>query len=85
MRFKFESEPVEVWYSFATIVDDDEEFNDTDMGDDVRVRSRDVSNDAGTRSRAGGDGAVDAFKLDELFFCVANWCLQGNDFEFSVN
>lgn len=72
MRFKFESEPVEVWYSFATIVDE-EEVNDTDMGDDVRVRARDDdSNDAGTRSRAGGDGAVDAFKLDKLFFCVAN-------------
>lgn len=72
-RFKLESDPVEAALAkpFTTMVDGDEPNDEYD--DEVGVRSRDCdSNDGGTRSRAGGDGADDAFKSEQICFCVAN-------------
>lgn len=54
---------------FTIIVDADDPNDEYD--DEVCVRSRD-SNDGGTRSRAGGDGADDAFISEKICFCVAN-------------
>lgn len=70
-RFKFESDPVEPVLAkpFTTMVDADEP-NDV-YDDDVWVRSRD-SNDGGTLSRAGGDGADDTFISEFMCFWVAN-------------
>lgn len=46
--------------AFCAMIVDDELVTDDDDGDVVRVRWRD-SNDGGTRSRVGGEGADDAF------------------------